>query len=155
MIGPDDADHNIWLAVVSQARDDVADEPWGSTEYRQAEAFLAVDSPYWRLARADVAAHLGIHGDDIRRAGLRLVNARRLKEGYPPLQTQAPTPCLPKQRVVRPVVAAASPKPPLPRLVAIPAPEQDRPRRHQPGSWRQRWNFNPFAPLPSELRKAG
>jgi hypothetical protein len=155
MIGPDDADRALWAAVVAQARDDVADEPFGLTEYRQAEAFLTADSAYWHEARAQVAAHLGVHGDDIRRVGLRLVNARRLKEGVSPLVTQAPQPSLgprlPTQRVSRP--APAVPPVQLPRLVATFKPEPERKRSTR--NWRSRWKFNPFLPLPSELKKAG
>jgi hypothetical protein len=157
MIGPDDADRALWVAVMAQTRDDIADEPFGSTEYRQAEAFLTADSAYWHEARAQVTAHLGVHGDDICRAGMRWCNARRLKEGFPPLATRpahtsAMGSRLPTRRALSPTVAA--PKAPLPRLVAIPAPEPPE-RKRSTRNWRSRWEFNPFLPLPSELKKAG
>lgn len=97
-----DRDRDLWAAVVLQARDDVAELPIDSVEYLSAVSFLTSETRYWRAARADIAAHLLLHGDDIRRAGLKWVNARRLAAG---LEDPAPPPA----RVIEPVAAAAAP----------------------------------------------
>jgi hypothetical protein len=133
MVGPDEADRALWACVVLQAREDVEHEVFGSTDYDAAEAFLTADTRYWREGRRAVCAHLGVHGDDLRRAGLRWCNARRLREGQPPLAFRPPVP--------NPAPAAPPlEKTPLPRLVATFAPPK-RERRCPP-----RWSRenNPF-----------
>jgi hypothetical protein len=94
-----DADARLWSEVVLQARDDVALLPIGSQDYESAAAFLTSGAAYWRQARADVANHLFLHEDDIKRAGVQWVIARRRAEGLPDHEPPpAPKPAV----VVRP-----------------------------------------------------
>jgi hypothetical protein len=81
---------DLWAAVVMQAKEDVEDLPVGSVDYQAAVAFLTSPSAYWQQARADIAAHLMIHGDDIRHAGQRWVITRRRAEGLPDFEPQRP-----------------------------------------------------------------
>jgi hypothetical protein len=141
----------LWLEVVLQALADIADEPVGSTPFNQSVWFF-IGGGDWLEGRQNIADMLSLHADDLERAGRRAANARLLKEGLPPLEKRAPTPRLPgpAQKPVEPAKPV-----PMPKLVATFAPEPDRKRRHQPGKWRDRYDYNPFDPrrrLPSEER---
>jgi len=140
----------LWSAVVQQAIDDVMDGPTGSLIYDGAVAFFTHGGD-WAMARADIADELGIHPDDLARAGRQIIAARRVSEGLP-----AETPVVLPQPARRPCKRHTGP---LPRLEAVfLPPEPVQPRKH--GSWQQRNGRNPFRfdltrPLPSERRKAG
>lgn len=145
----------LWASVVQQALEDVDYEQLHSVIWNQACAFF-VDGGTWAEGRQNIADILGVHPDEIERAGRRTINARLLKEGLPPLQPRPAVSRTPKRRVPEPV-AVPKPRLVMPRLVAVPGPEPEPIRRHQPGSWRKRWAFNPFDPhrqLPSEERAA-
>lgn len=143
--------HRLWAAVLCQAYEDLRDEEFQSYWWNQAAAFFFSPGTDWVASRRDICDFLGLEPADIRRPALRLINARRLEQGLPPLQTRpvCDRPRPPEQRVAEPAVRQGPP-PPLPRLVATfnPAPEPPQRGRHR--SWRERWAFNPFAPLPSE-----
>jgi hypothetical protein len=150
-----DPTHRLWLSVLLQAYQDLEEEEFQSYWWNQAAGFF-FGSGDWVQSRRTICDFLGVEPDNIRRPALRIINQRRLAAGHPPLQPQAPTRCLPKQRVPGPAAAVPSPMP-LPRLVAeFKKPEEPK-RRRQPGSWQQRWRDNPFDPwreLPSEAPKA-
>jgi hypothetical protein len=146
----------LWMSVLLQAFQDLEEEELGSYWHSQSMAFF-FGSGDWVQSRRDVCDYLGLEPSDIRRPALRIVNRRRLTHGLPPLQTQAPRPegpRLPKQRVSLP---AARPEPPpaWPRLEAtFNEPPKRKRRGGTPG---KRWAhnpFDPFRPLPSELKKA-
>jgi hypothetical protein len=67
------ADRNLWIWVIAQALDDAAVLPVTAPQYDEAIAFLSSDRPYWRQARAEVAAHLDLHADAIARMGRRFL----------------------------------------------------------------------------------
>lgn len=94
------ADRGLWVAVLEQAREDVADMPFDSLECLEAVAFLT-GGGQWREARAEVGAHLDIHPDDIKRAGVRWVLERRRVLGLPDVQP-------PRAGAARAVPAAGS-----------------------------------------------
>jgi hypothetical protein len=137
----------LWAGVLCQAYQDLRDEEFGSYWHNQAMAFF-FDGGDWIESRRDICDMLGLHPEDLRRPALRMINARRLEHGLPPLATRTPTPCPPTQRALRP--APAVPPIPLPRLVATFKEPEPEPERGGGRSWRQRYAFNPFAPLPSE-----
>jgi hypothetical protein len=97
MVLVSESDRALWCAVVLQARDDLGDFPVGSIEFNQAVAFFCANGE-WGESRQNVAAHLGLDEFDLRRAGTRWVEARRLAAGLPPL---------PSARPVSPPVAAS------------------------------------------------
>jgi hypothetical protein len=101
-------DRWLWLAVIVQARDDVADLPITDPHFDAAVAFLIGQSPYWRDARDEVCAHIGIHPDMLRRAGLAWVAARN------PPPRPAPGQAKPVQRIAPPTRVM----PELPRYLA-------------------------------------
>jgi hypothetical protein len=68
---------------VLQARDDVETLPIDNVDYIAAAAFLSSGAAYWRRARDEVAAHLGMDGDALRRVGTAWVIKRRRAEGLP------------------------------------------------------------------------
>jgi hypothetical protein len=150
-----DPNRGLWSAVVLKARDDIAEEPIDSWEYREAVAFFTHDAA-WRETRENVAAMIDLHPDDLRRGGECWIRQRRLKEGLPEVEVPAPplTRVLaPLSRVlVRPVPAAkpvrqqlvVPPSLPPPRLVEI-AP--DTRKRRAIKSYGKTWEFNPFNPL--------
>jgi hypothetical protein len=150
----------LWAGVLCQAYQDLRDEEFGSYWHNQAVAFF-FDGGDWIESRRDICDMLGLHPSDLARPALRMINARRLEHGLPPLATQAPQPSLgprlPTQRGSRP--APAVPPIPLPRLVATfkePEPEPER-TRGGTRNWRTRYAFNPFDPwrrLPSEAKLA-
>lgn len=82
------ADQGLWSAVVWQALNDAATLPLGSPQYDEAIGFLTSQRPYWRQARTEVAAHLDLHEDHIRRAAEKFLAAdpraarERLVETY-------------------------------------------------------------------------
>jgi hypothetical protein len=139
----------LWTAVLVQAFEDLEHEIYGSYWHNQAVAFF-FGSGEWPASRIEICDFLGLDPAGLRRPALRIINKRRLERGLPPLRTETPRPRLPVQRA--PSVAADRSPLPLPRLVAIPAPDPPvKPRR----SWRTRYVFNPFDPyrrLPSEAR---
>jgi len=142
----------LWASVVQQALEDVDYEQLHSVIWNQACAFF-VDGGTWAEGRQNIADILGVHPDEIERAGRRTINARLLKEGLPPLQPRPAVSRTPKRRVPEPVAVPRQTLV-LPRLVAV-FNEPEPIRRQQRGGWRTRWDFNPFAQLPSEARKAG
>src|ERR1700759_2812564 len=143
-----DAERRLWSAVLGQAYTDLEYEIFGSYAHAQAAAFFFSSAPEWTEGRRDICDFLGLEPSELRRPALRIINKRRLERGLPPLRTETPRPRLPVQRALPPVAADRAPLP-LPRLVAIPAPEPPaKPRR----SWRTHYAFNPFDPyrrLPS------
>lgn len=152
----DSGEHRLWAAVLCQAFEDLREEEFGSYWYNQAAAFFFSQGDEWADSRRDICDHLGLEPLDIRRPALRIVNRRRLDHGFPPLQARPATSRPPAQRVSPPVAAAVS-KPPLPRLVATPAPEPPERKRGGSRTWRDRYPCNPFNPwqeLPSERRAA-
>jgi hypothetical protein len=94
-----DCDRALWVAVIQQAREDIEDLPIGSTDYQSAVAFVTSTSAHWRRGRNEVCEHLGIHGDDLLRAGRRWVAERRRSEGLP---DQPPAPARPVKLTVVP-----------------------------------------------------
>src|SRR4051812_36772387 len=98
-----------------QAKADIEDLPIGSADYEAAAAFLTSPSAYWQRARSEIAAHLSIHGDDIRRGGQRGVVTRRRAGGRadvePPragvAETVAPMPMVREPLVVPAMLRAA------------------------------------------------
>jgi hypothetical protein len=147
----------LWGAVLLQAYEDLEHEEFGGVLYAQAVAFFFSGGD-WAMSRRDICDYLGLDPADLIRPALRIANARRLQAGLPPLQARPARPPAterrtPAQQGLKP--AAAVPRP-LPRLVAEFKPEPERKRRGGlPG---KRWAYNPFdpfRPLPSEVRKAG
>jgi hypothetical protein len=143
----------LWGAVLCQACEDLEREEFNSYWYHQAAAFF-LGGGEWAESRRTICDMLDLHPDDLHRPALRMINARRLEHGLPPLQPRpafiASQPRTPEQRASPPVAPQA--RLPLPRLVAtFNPPKPDRAsRRH----WSQRRPFNPFAPLPSEVKPA-
>lgn len=150
-------EHRLWAAVLAQAFEDLRGEEFGSYDYNQAAAFFFSSEATWVEGRREICDFLGMEPSQLRRPALRIANARRLEAGLPPLQTRAPTPCVPKQRAAEPTAAVRALQP-LPRLVAtFNPPEEPKPRRRPDNGWRNRWHYNPFDPfrrLPSEERAA-
>jgi hypothetical protein len=93
----------LWIQVVTQAKEDLEDEPVNSILYDHAVAFF-VGSGQWAESRGVIADLLSMHPDDLFRSGQRWIAARRERDGLPP---EPPPP---------PPAAAIS----LPRLVALP-----------------------------------
>jgi hypothetical protein len=137
-----DPNRGLWSAVVLKARDDIADEPIDSWEYREAVAFFTHDAA-WRETRENVAAMIDLHPHDLRRVGERWIRQRRLKEDLPEVEVPAPRP-IPAAKPVRQQLAVPPSLPP-PRLVEI-AP--DTRKRRAIKSYGKTRKFNPFNPLP-------
>src|SRR5664279_3905972 len=70
----------LWVAVVQQAIDDVAEERIGSLDWDEAVAFFT-HAGDWAAARAGVADMLDMHADDLAHVGRRLIAERRIREG--------------------------------------------------------------------------
>jgi hypothetical protein len=131
----------LWVAVVQQAIDDVADERIGSLDWDEAVAFFT-HAGDWSAARASVADMLELHADDLARVGQRLIADRRISEGL-----EAATP-LDLPHAARRVVTRHTG--PLPRLEAVFVPKP--PRAPYVREWRKNpaFRFDPCARLPSE-----
>src|SRR5664279_2250823 len=114
----------LWVAVVQQAIDDVADERIGSLDWDEAVAFFT-HAGDWAAARTGVADMLELHPDDLVRVGRRLIAERRVSEGL-----EAETPLVLPHAARRVVTRHTGP---LPRLEAVfvPVPKTSKaaPRR--------------------------
>ena len=135
----------LWSAVVQQAIDDVMDEPIGSLIYDDAVAFFT-HTGEWAVSRTHIADELGIHADDLARAGRRITAQRRLSEGMP-----ADTPIALPQPARRRCVRHTGP---LPRLEAVFLPPPPKERQHYVRRWvtNPAFRFDPSRALPSERR---
>jgi hypothetical protein len=115
---------------VLQAKADLEDEPIDSVLFSQAAAFF-VGRGKWAASRATVADYLEMHPDQLAQCGERWVAARRQREGLEPAPPAA--------------LGVRSPVPsPLPRLVAVPAPDPHAAKRRRTITPRQVNPFNPF-----------
>jgi hypothetical protein len=111
----------LWIQVVTQAQEDLEDEPVSSILYDHAVAFF-VGSGQWAESRGVIADLLEMHPDDLFRSGPRWIAARRKRDGLPPEPPQA--------------LAAASTTS-LPQFVALPGPDVSRvPQTPRRGGWR-------------------
>jgi len=77
----------LWVQVVTQAKEDVEDQPVNSILYDHAVAFFVVGG-HWAEARGVIADLLGMHPDDLFRSGQRWIAARRKLDGLPPEPTR-------------------------------------------------------------------
>ncbi len=125
----------LWAQVVLQAKADLENEPIGSILFNQAAAFF-VSRGEWAESRIVVADCLEMHPDDLTRCGERWIADRRRREGLEPE---------PKRigRRAEPV--------PLPRLVAVPAPETNRRRSRRSAATAG----NPFDPFREKIAANG
>jgi hypothetical protein len=125
----------LWAQVVLQAKADLENEPIGSILFNQAAAFF-VSRGEWAESRVVVADCLEMHPDDLTRCGERWIADRRRREGLEPEPKRA-------SRSAEPV--------PLPRLVAVPAPEPSRRR----GRRSLASGASPFDPFRHRIAAAG
>jgi hypothetical protein len=125
----------LWAQVVLQAKADLENEPIGSILFNQAAAFF-VSRGEWAESRIVVADCLEMHPDDLTRCGEQWIADRRRREGLEPEPKRT-------ARAAEPV--------PLPRLVAVPAPETNRRR----GRRSIAPNANPFDPFRARIAAAG
>jgi len=110
----------LWIQVVTQAKEDLEEEPIASILYDHAVAFF-VGGGHWAESRGVIADLLAMHPDDLFRSGQRWIAARRTRDGLPPEPPQD--------------LRAASTS--LPRLVALPgADTRVIPKPHRGGSLR-------------------
>jgi hypothetical protein len=100
----------LWAQVVLQAKEDLVEEPIGSLLYNDAKAFF-LSGGEWARSRTNIADCLEMHPDDLGRCGKRWIAERRARDGLPPELSPPPSPRAPV-------------KLPLPRLVAVPAPDK-------------------------------
>lgn len=121
---------------MQQALDDLEFEPFDSTWYNQAVAFL-IGGGHWREGRHNIADLLGIDPATFDAFGCRMVKADRARRGLPPIRV---TPKLTPQALAQP----------LPRLEAVKAPPPKSKRElayEQRLEARKRWHlYNPFDP---------
>lgn len=113
----------LWLAVIAEAVADIKSEPIGSVDYDAACEFFVARTGEWARSRADLAQLIGYHGDDLRRAGVAHINARRASEGLPPALYAVPKPVMPW--LVPSGMTGFLPPPPKP--VRRPRPKPPRP----------------------------
>jgi hypothetical protein len=129
-------DIELWCAVVLQAREDIETLPIGSTDYEAATAFLTSNAAYWRHSRNEIAAHIGVDGDALKKVGTAWVIARRRSEGlpdHPPVVAPQPAPARPSLRSAW--TAPPPPRTPLLLRETLKAGRQRTPDRNP---------FNPF-----------
>jgi hypothetical protein len=119
---------NLWAAVVDQALSDIDECPYDSTEYDAAVAFF-MRGGVWGRSRAEIADQLGLHPDDLRRAGACAVAKRESREPPPPKAKPAPRKVAP---IAAPSLTVVHPTKRLPTYVTRPV-------------------FNPFV-LPRKIR---
>jgi hypothetical protein len=100
---------NLWAAVVNQAFDDLRELAYGSVDYEQSVQFLTGRGE-WASWREQVADYLELHPDDIRRAGLAVIQTRHRADGgpikkiVPPPTAPAPTLVVSHEIAVRPTL---------------------------------------------------
>lgn len=149
-------ERRLWAAVLGQAFEDLEFEEFQSYWWNQAAAFF-FGGGEWIESRRTVCDFLGLDPSDLRRPALRLVNKRRLAAGLPPLQPRSvsPGPRPPEQRGSAPA-PRKEPARPLPVLVATfnDPPERKRRGGHPSKRWSGYNPFDPFRPLPSDVRRA-
>ncbi len=126
---------SLWAQVVLQARADLEDEPIDSVVFSQAVAFF-VGRGEWAASRANVADWLGMHPDELGRCGERWIAERRRREGLEPMP---------------PVVFGVRSEAPLPRLIAVPAPDRQAAKRRQAIAPQRVNPFNPFRTRSAQL----
>jgi hypothetical protein len=130
----DTGERALWLAVVLQAKEDIAAADIDSFIWADAVAFFTGGGE-WAHARANVADCLDVAPDYLRTQGQTWISARRRAEGLadmPPTPRPPRKPSLPSLKPLRPIA--------VPVLVATPI------ERVLKGQGR-RWAFNPFNPL--------
>lgn len=122
-------DRALWCGVLEQARDDLLFEAPNSLLHLDAVAFF-LGGGEWVFARERVGEHIGISGDEIRRAGERMLTERCTREGRPlPVvarRTGAPPPRQPIRKPTKPqqpprIVPKSVPKPPAITICDQPA----------------------------------
>lgn len=106
-----DNHRSLFVSVILQACQDIEREPIGSTNYVQAVTFFTAAEGEWLESRQAIADMLDLHPDDLMRAGVRAIRARRKAEGLP--EAEAPRPAAvvraPKPERIKPAVVVATP----------------------------------------------
>ena len=134
----------LWVAVVQQAIDDVADEPIGSLDWDEAVAFFT-DAGDWAAARTSVADMLEMHADDLVRVGRRIIAERRVSEGL-----DYETPLVLPHAARRVVTRHTGPLPYLEAMFLPPPPPKPRQPYERKCRCNPAFRFDPARPLPSE-----
>jgi hypothetical protein len=81
----------LWIQVVTQAKQDLEDEPGSSILYDHAVAFF-VGSGQWAESCGVIADLLAMHPDDLFRSGQRWIAARRAAAGAAAAPRPSPPP---------------------------------------------------------------